>query len=365
MKKILVVGQTPPPFGGQALMIDYMLNGNYEKIKFFHVRMCFSKEMDQRGKFSFYKFFHLLSIIIHIYKFRIKYKIDAIYYPPSNSPKISIYRDIIILFFTRVIFRKTIFHFHAAGISEMLPTMKFLEQKIIYHCLRKPDLAISSSEFNPKDGEYLKAKKNCIIPLGIPDENITTYEKKKNDGILNVLFVGLMNSTKGEGYILEAMNILNKKSLPIRLTLAGKFETEEYRQDFFKKAADYGLSDNIKYKGVVQGEEKRMVFLESDVFCFPSFFISESFGIVLLEAMQYGLPLIATRWRGIQSIVEQDKNGFLIETRSANQIAESIEFFIKNPHKLQEFGRKSREIYLEKYTLKKYLSVLETELCAL
>ena len=59
MKKILVLGQTPPPYGGQAIMIKTFLEGNYSHIKLFHIRMSFSKDMDEMGKVKIRKIFHL------------------------------------------------------------------------------------------------------------------------------------------------------------------------------------------------------------------------------------------------------------------------------------------------------------------
>lgn len=359
MKKILVVGQTPPPYGGQSLMIDYMLNGKYKGIKLYHVRMCFSKEMNERGNFSLYKISHVFSVIFKVFYLKIKYNINILYYPPSNSPRVSIYRDVFILFFTRILFKKTIYHFHAAGISEELPKMKTWKRKLFYWVLKKPDLAISNSEFNPADGEFLQAKKTVIIPCGIPDDNENPKVKEYNKEITNILFVGLMNSTKGEGYALEAIQILKGKGHNVKLLLAGKFESKEYKEEFFCKVKEYNLDENVEYRGVVTGESKRNLFLESDIFCFPSFFASESFGIVLLEAMQYQLPLITTRWRGIQSIVRENKNGFLLDIKSAEQIAKAIEYFIINHDKLIEFGRESRKIYLENYTIDHYMFQLE------
>lgn len=362
MNKIVVVGQTPPPYGGQAIMIDYMLKGAYENLKFYHVRMCFSKEMNQRGKLSFYKITHLISIIIKIYIIRFKHDVHVLYYPLSNSPKISIYRDFIILALTRFLFKNTVFHFHAAGISEELPKLNWLSRNIIFLFFKKPDLTITSSEFNPNDGDFLKAKKTVIIPLGIPDLNDSLIERKNITSPLTILFIGLLNSSKGEGYLLEAIRILHEKKYNVKLLLAGKFESENYKKEFFNKVLMYQLDQHIEYRGVVTGDAKRNIFIESDIFCFPSFFESESFGIVLLEAMQYQLPLIATKWRGIQSVVQNEKNGLLIEIKSVEEIAKAILFFIENPILLSEFGKASREIFLKKYTLERYLYNLEQEL---
>jgi len=363
MVKIIVVGQTPPPYGGQALMIEYMLNANFEHIEFFHVRMNFSKEMDERGKFSFYKLNHIIYLIKETYKLKFRHNIDILYYPLSNAPKISIYRDAFFLLFTRFLFKRVIFHFHAAGISEELPKMNFLERLILKSIFNKPDLTIALSEFNPRDGEYLNCKNNFIIPYGIPYTNLKNISAKASSLLktrpLKVLFVGLLNGTKGEGYLLDAIYILNQQKYQINLQLAGKFESEHYEKMFFKKVEEYNLQNNVEYLGVVVGESKHQAFLNADIFCFPSFFISESFGIVQLEAMQYHLPIIATKWRGIQSIIEIGKNGFLVDIKNARQLAEKIKFFLDNPEEIITMGNYSRKLFDEKYTLEKWTKRLE------
>ncbi|MFP5040203.1 glycosyltransferase family 4 protein [Parasediminibacterium sp. JCM 36343] len=361
MIKILVVGQTPPPYGGQALMIDYMLKAGFEHVEFYHVRMCFSREMNERGKMSIYKITHLIDIIRKSIYLRFKHNIGILYYPPSNSPTVSVFRDLIFLAFTRPFFKKTIFHFHAAGISEYIPTMQPLLQKVARGILNKPDLGITSSLYNPHDGFFLKAKKEVVIPLGVPDI-LTAKElalKKTWNGTLHILFVGLLNATKGEGYLLDAVYKLSQKGYNIKLSLAGKFETEAYKDIFFNQVKTYKLEEKVDYLGVVTGDAKQKAFLEADLFCFPSFFVSESFGIVLLEAMLFNLPIIATRWRGIQSIVEDGKNGFLVDIKNSNQLADKIEVFLKKPELIDIMGQASRALYLDKYTLLSYIQNLE------
>lgn len=341
-------------------MIDYMLKAEYNNVKLYHVRMAFSREMNERGKFSFYKFWHLLYVIYKTIYIRIKYGIDILYYPPSNDPKSAIYRDVIVLFFTRWCFKKVIFHFHAAGLSTVLSSMNKWEREMVYFVFKKPEISITSSPYNPKDGEYLMANRSYIIPLGIPDsvqKNIERdYEKK--DRVIKLLFVGLMNSTKGEMYLLHALAQLIGKGYNIQLLLAGKFQSVEYEKQFFHKAEELNVSNYVMYLGVITGENKKNAFKSADIFCFPSFFASESFGIVLLEAMQYSLPLIATQWRGIQSIVEDGINGYLVPFKDSLILANKIEFLINNPKVMQEMGKNSRRLYLEKYTIQKYLSNL-------
>ncbi|WP_428661398.1 glycosyltransferase family 4 protein [Runella sp.] len=359
--KILVVGQTPPPYGGQALMIEYMLKADFDNIKLYHVRMCFSREMNERGKMSLYKITHLISIIINTIYLRFRYQIPTLYYPPSNSPHVSVLRDLIFLATTRFFFKKTIFHFHAAGISEYIPKMNFLLRRVAFFILKEPDLAITSSVYNPKDAEYLKAKKIEVIPLGIPDMNNEQKRSFKNRDTkeLTILFVGLLNSTKGEGYLIDAIAKLNGKGYKIKLKIAGKFETDNYKEEFFAKISNNQLENEVDYLGVVVGAKKEQAFMDADLFCFPSFFVSESFGLVLLEAMQFSLPIIATKWRGIQSIVEDGKNGFLVDIKNADQISDKIKLFLEDTELRKNMGEQSRRLYLEKFTLFSYIKNME------
>lgn len=360
MKKILVVGQTPPPYGGQAQMIEYLLEGTYENIRLYHVRMCFSKEMNELGRFSLYKVCHLFTIIFQILKVKFKHRIDILYYPPSSSPPIAVLRDCLILLFVRPFFKKIIFHFHAAGISEELPKYRKPLQWVIYRILRNPDLSITSSEFNPKDGEYLHSKEIEIIPLGIPDNNPKKQcDKKYTEGGLTLLFMGLLNETKGEGYVLEAVRILKTRGFDIKFNIAGRFENDEYFVCFMQKIKHYGLENIVHYCGVVTGKEKQNLFLASDIMCFPTYFSSESFGIVLLEAMMYQMPIIASRWRGVQSVVYEGRNGYLVDIKNVDQIVVAVEKLYNNRGLIERMGEEGRKIFCERYELSKYLVALE------
>lgn len=358
--KVLVVGQTPPPIGGQAMMIKYMLDGNYEKLEFYHVRMHFSRDFNERGRFSLYKLIHLVEVIVKAWITRFRKHTTVLYYPISSSPRVALLRDVVILLFIRCLFKKTVFHFHAAGVSEEIPKYNWLFRIIIVCILKKPDLSITSSDHNPKDGEFLKAKRVAIIPLGIPDDNTnkerTTYNTDKP---LKVLFVGLMNSSKGEGYLLDAWRLLAQKGISVEVWLAGRFESKEYEKELCNWIEKNGLTNSVKYWGVVSGKEKKELYLGADVFCFPSFFPSESFGIVLLEAMMYQMPLIASRWRGVQSVVSEGENGFLVNIRRSDQIAHVIEKLHKERNLLITMGKKSRTMFEDKYRIERYLKEIE------
>ena len=365
MKNILVVGQTPPPIGGQAVMIKHLLDGNYSKIKLFHVRMSFSSEMKDMGKIQLNKLLHLFSIIFKILYKRIFLNVNILYYPPSG-PNSAVYRDLIILNMTRPFFSKTIFHFHASGLTTHLEKSNFIFKYFFRKAFFFPDLCIHLSKSCPQEGISLKAKKNIIIPNGIPDitpviqNKIKSYES--NNYQLNILFVGLLEGSKGEYDIIDAVKILKDKGINVRLRILGQFKRKEYENKYQSIIDDYKLDSNVFHLGILKGKDKRDVFMDSDCFCFPTYFHSESFPIVLIEAMQYGIPIIATPWRGIPDMVIDGINGLFVDIKAPSQIAEKISFLIKHPNEMQKLGINARERYVQEYHIDTHIKNIESAL---
>jgi len=355
MKKILVVGQTPPPYGGQAVMIDTLLKGEYVNAKLFHVRMCFSKEMNEMGRFSFSKVFHLVQVIVKIFYFRVFHNVRVLYYPPCGPDRLPMLRDIAVLCSTRWMFKKTIFHFHAAGSSEIYKSLP-LYIKILYRwAYFNPDITIHLSEFNPDDGASFKAKKKFLIPNGIVDDyQLARHLSKASSDVCNLLFVGLITESKGILVLIDAVKWLIDNGYPVSVSVVGKFESPEFKRSVVDKISELNLSSYFEFKGVLTGESKYQAFKDADVFCFPTFFESESFGLVVAEAMQFSLPVVVSRWRGVQSLVDDEVTGFLSSPHDADDVAKKIEKLILDPTLRSEMGRNGRKRYLEKYTVETF-----------
>jgi len=146
----------------------------------------------------------------------------------------------------------------------------------------------------------------------------------------------------------------------VQLNVAGKFFLAVERKEFDLRIrqADLrlnpdpgssrsgGLDDEpaVWYHGFVAGDAKRRLFMECDCFCLPTYYSAESFPLVLLEAMAYGMDIIATPWRSIPELLPGEYPG-IVEPRSPDQIAAALEFFSKN-----YLGGQLRHRFEERYT---------------
>lgn len=358
--KILVVGQTPPPFGGQAMMIERLVRASFTKIEIIHVRMAFSDNFKSVGTLDISKLTHLFSLIGTIIYNRFRYGVKILYYPPAGPNRIPFFRDLIILGFTRFLFSKTIYHFRAAGISEFIREQPGFIQRIAKVIYGKPTGAIQLSALNPPDAKYFGATLSFIIKNGLEDSarKYLPIHRPSTDRV-NLLYAGVINETKGILVLLEAAKLLKDRQLDFNLVCIGDYASHQFQSVVESRVDYYNLNDCVSFLGVRVGDAKWQEFIRADIFCFPTYFESESFGNVVVEAMMFELPVIATRWRGIPDIITENETGFLISTHNPQALADRIEYLVSNPDLRLEMGRGGRKRFVTEFLIQRHLSAME------
>ncbi len=364
MKKILVVGQTPPPYGGQALMTKRLIDAKFDSIEIIHVRLAFSESFLEVGKASWKKVLHVFKIAAKIWGHRLRNRRLVLYYLPAGPNKVPVIRDLLLLSLVRPFFSKTIYHFRAAGISEFISKKSSFVRGLCKLIYGKPTIGIQLSSLNPADAAFFSARNIFHIPNGIEDCKGLSGDSGRLSVIhrnkINILFVGVLREDKGFTWLLDSLNLLvQNKITNFQLSVMGEFSSKEYEQQVKAMITLYNLEDHIVFLGVKIGEEKWEQFANADFLCFPTFFDCESFGNVLIEAMMFELPVISSEWRGIPDIVT-NKTGFLVPVRNKEELAEKIQVLILDENLRKQMGRNARERYLEKYTLNHYLNQLES-----
>jgi glycosyltransferase involved in cell wall biosynthesis len=363
-KKILIVGQTPPPYHGQALSTKSLLEGNYSAIRLYHIRLSFSSSIDQVGKFRMGKVLHLLKVILKIFYWRIRYGIGTLYFMPVGNHKIPFYRDMIILLSTKWVFKEIVYHFRVGGLLQYYQSLpgilKFLFRLTYY----KPDLAIKLSENGTNDDECFKAKKIKIIPNGIRDDALTFQaERFKKYPVPTVLYIGAISESKGIYTLLNIVKILKQEIVEVNFRVVGEFSDKVLRKKIYREIKNLSIGEMINFVGQKIGNDKLEELAKAHIFCFPS--QHETFGRVLLEAMQFRLPVVASNVGGIPSIVMNNITGFLVHENQPDSFAEKIKFLILNPQIMAEMGEKGREIFKNKFTEELFHHNMENVLCGM
>lgn len=344
-------------------MIRALLDGRYTRIRLFHVRLRYSEDMESVGKFAFRKLWVLFTTILHVWVARFRYRTPVLYYPPSGPNTVPVLRDIVFLCATRWLFRWTVFHFHAGGVSRFGPSLPAPFRPLFRWAYRRPALAIRTAPQNPEDGKILGARKEVIVPNGIPDMRGTVPEHLAAPGEpLVVLFTGVLIPSKGVRVLLEAFAEVVRRGADVRLELMGKWGDEDFRVDCERYVGAHGLEKRVTFLGVKKDREKLLHFAGCDIFCFPSFFEAESFGLVLVEAMQFAKPVVTTDWRGIPSVVRHGENGLVVPVQDPAAVADALMELIDDPALRRRMGEAGRRIFEERFTLERFHRNMEDAL---
>ncbi len=366
---VVVVGQTPPPLNGQTIMIRDFVAGNYEDVAITFVPMRFSRETKEVGAFDVRKVYVAFLTVVEILRARYRSGAHILYYPPAGANLVPVLRDLILLLLCRPFFRKTVFHFHAAGLWKIYAKLPAPLRPLFRLAYRRPDLAIFTTEATSFDAKFLGARHVAVVPCGVPDPEETPMcvtSSRDSASTPVVLFAGILCEGKGVLTLLHACAALKTAGTPFRLRLMGAFQSAAFQQETLQAVRELDLQDDVAFCGVLSGREKEQEFRDAAIFCFPSHYPAESFGVVLIEAMSFSLPIIATDWQGIPEVTGRDGAGaMLVSVQSPEELAAAMDALLKSKQMRLSMGSHNRRRYLNHFTLSHYRRGLVHSLCTL
>jgi glycosyltransferase involved in cell wall biosynthesis len=313
--------------------------------------------MRDMGRFRLAKILSVLPTVWRIAHARAQ-GATVLYYPPSGPGRMAFWRDAALLLATRWLFPRTVLHFHAAGLSNLASRLTSPERLALRLAFAHPDLAILTSALNPRDDLLVQARRTAVVPCGIEDA-APRFDRPPRGSAPVLLFVGVLQESKGVRVLLDAAKLLVNRGHQLEVVCVGEWKSEAYRRATEQLVASLGLSERVRFTGVLAGDAKWTEYARADVFCAPSFFEAESFGLVLLEAMSFSLPVVATRWRGMPDVVLDGETGFLVPIQDARALADRIALLLADPALRAKLGAAGRARFLARFTLDEHLSRLD------
>ncbi len=325
-------------------------------IQCYHVNARLSKKLEDIGGFRIWKFVLLLFYCLQAIWCRFRYGVTTFYYIPAPGKRFALYRDWLVLFLCRPFFQRIILHWHASGLGKWLETVMLVRARATtYSAAKQADLSIVLSNYGRADAEKLYPLRLAVVPNGIPDpcpdfrSQLLPRRKARlqarrllvagrpippelaaeagsDPNCFHVLFLSHCTRDKGlfeavEGAILAQSRLAASGSpLALKLLVAGQFVHREDEREFHRICANEGRTA-VEYVGYVFGPTKRQWLEQADGFCFPSHL--ESFGLVLVEAMAFGLPTVTTRCGAVPEVMPPNHAG-LVPVRSPERVAEAL-----------------------------------------
>ncbi|KAA3616670.1 MAG: glycosyltransferase family 1 protein [Calditrichaeota bacterium] len=357
-KKILFLLKLPPPVTGATLMNQYVCeNKSLDNIFITQtIKISYAQNNINLATFSWGKIIIIAKILFKLVLQILTFRPDLVYFQISPLG-FAFYRDLFFVTTIKIFRKKILIHLHGKGIDNKVKGSSF--QESLYKFAFKNVHIICLSELIKNDIAYVYTEKPFIVNNGIPQKTIV--KTQENRRLARLLFLSNLNRSKGIIDYLDALEILSQKMIPFVAKIAGN-ERDYNKNSILQLLRTRNLTDQVEYVGAVYGNEKDDLFIKSDIFVHPT--LNEAWGLVILEAMQAGLPVVSTFEGSIPEIIDDGITGFLVSKNDTSALANKIEYLIKNKDESIAMGEAGKKKFYEKYTLeifeKNILKVFDT-----
>lgn len=309
-----------------------------------------------RGKkqypFSEGKFKETFRILTDFFKFTaLVNKFDIIHINTSIRFR-SLVRDTAYILVSRLFHKKMVITFHAWDKDYEKKISQYFVPLFRRTFLKADALIVLSNEFRRVLEEW-GFTKPIYVETTIVDKNLLTHFDKfmvenkfpGRDHATHILFLARIEKAKGIFEALEAYRLVKRGGSSVKMTIAGDGLDMDKVQAFVR---DNHLAD-VTFLGQLEGQNVSNAYKEADLYLLPSY--SEGMPTTILEAMAFGLPVIASPVGGIKDFFEDGKMGFLVDGIDPKTIAKHIETLMQSPEKMKEIA-----LYNFDYARKNFIS---------
>ena len=179
-----------------------------------------------------------------------------------------------------------------------------------------------------------------VIPNGVDLDSFTNGHARCPANEVRILFVSRLIRRKGLQFLIDAIpQIAQAATYPFIIKVVGDGPDKD---GFVAQAEELGVSNYLRFVGYVDHGKLPEYYLDADVFILPS--LAEGMPNVVLEAIGSGLPVVATRVAGSEDLVRDGDNGFLVEPRDVNALAQAVIALINQRGLREKMGLRSKQI---------------------
>ena len=363
-QRILLFGYLPPPYFGPSVTYRALMRSEFPRatdVTF--VDITVTDSVAEIERFRIGKLFKMLGFVLREFWLLMTQSFDFCCCPVSVNRNAFI-KDALLLGVARAFGVPTVLYAHGNNLPDFYKRSTPRVQWLLERTASRAAGAIvlgESLRFNFEP--WLSPEKIFVVPTGIEPEDSLPPSHKSADRV-TVLYLGNFIRVKGVFVLLEAADIIVRQRPDVHFLFAGQtlHATDEAEAKQF--VAQHRLAENIELQGSVVGKTKAQVLADADLLAFPTFYYNETMGLVLLEAMQAGLPVVTTRRASIPEIIQDEINGLLVNEQDAGDLAEKILRLVNDPALRERMSAANREKFEHFYTHEHYgrrmIQVFET-----
>jgi len=229
----------------------------------------------------------------------------------------------------------------------------------------REELSLTHADWIIVDTQYVRKCLNehynidntkiSTIPLGV-DNNWFQINRKQIKN--NILTVGGIENRKGFHYLIESCGLLKKDKIKFNLNICGRIRNINYYNSLKEKISMKNLKSFVNFKLDLSDEELIEEYIKADIFVLPS--LEESQGIVLVEAMAIGIPIVASKAGGIPYIVKNHRNGLIVEKGNHFLLYKALKKILTSSvmkDKMSKTNKQDSLLYTAEHTNKQILQI--------
>jgi glycosyltransferase involved in cell wall biosynthesis len=275
------------------------------------------------------------------------------------SSRGSFWRKAMLLWIARRFGVPTIFHLHSGGFSGFADHGlggRFLQAAIRSTLEASTTVVVLTERWAEWVREFAPRSRVRVVgnPVRIPEfaGEVRSTEERGRGG--RVLFLGLICDAKGSFDLLRAWVAFRARVPHWRLVVGGNGEVDRFLQE----ARRLGIGDDVEYVGWLTGPEKDRELLAADIFVLPSY--KEGMPVSILEAMAFGVAVIATPVGGVPDMMKPEVHGLWVQPGDVGALAQTLERLASSPALRAALARASRQHVTMHYSTETVLERLKS-----
>lgn len=321
-ERVLVIGPDLNGRGGISSVIQY-----HSRLSepFHFIASC------KGGKSIAGKYFHAMLVFFRCFCYFLTQPICIVHIHTASYN--DFWRNALFMIYAKLFRKQVILHIHGGKFEQFYMSHKYM----VRHVCRKADALVTVSTYFV---DFLKKEqmnhKVFLLPNGIYPSK--TIHNKIDRYPIQLLYLGALDEQKGIFDVLKCLYIYKEElQNKVILHIWGNKDTATLH----RLIKQYNLYESVIYHGWATAEQKERLFNAADIFIHPSYF--ESFGISILEAMSYRLPIITTSVGGITDLVKDNVNGIFVDPGNIEQIHMAIERLVNDAALRTKMGIESEK----------------------
>lgn len=349
--KILYIAPLPPPITGQSLVSKVLLDdiSTWSQVDVIDLK----KKNFKEGLDGVSRILEIASVLKKVF---LKHRSSSVVYITVAESLAGNLKDLLIYFLCFFRLKTVVIHLHGGTIREKL----WIRRRVLFRINRffigkLGAVIISGNSHQEIFNDFVEPERIYIIPnfsLDYLFVNKALINKKFmfSDNTIKVLYMSHMIPKKGYMKLLDAFFLLDNVTRDnFRIDFVGAFDTDKEKEEFINKIEN---QKNIRYHGVVNDQNKKILFQDAHIFCLPTSYL-EGQPISILEAYASGCVILTTGQPGILDIFEHKKNGFLI-LPEPESIASALVEINKKKQDLEQIGLNNNSQACSLYRIQKY-----------